>query len=73
MSFETRGEAVIGAHELSELKLVYAVLHSQLARRPELMDTHFLTELQSFLQRAAAADGVDATHHAAWDAWLSGS
>ena len=34
MSFEERGEAVIGAHSLEELKLVYCVLHRHLASIP---------------------------------------
>ena len=70
MSFEQRGEAVIGAHSLDELKLVYRVLHRYLAKHTELMDTHFLIELQSFLHERASAEGVDTAHHSAWDAWL---
>lgn len=70
MSFEYRGEAVVAAHAIDELKLVYRVLHAHLAEHPELMDTHFLTELQRFLHETAARDGVDGTDHAAWDAWL---
>ena len=70
MSFEERGEAVIGAHSLDELKLVYRVLHRYLANHTELMDTHFLIELQNFLHARASADGVDTANHSAWDAWL---
>lgn len=70
MSFEHRGETVIGAHELEELKLVYRVLHRHLAEHTELMDSHFLIELQNFLQAKASADGVDTADHGAWDAWL---
>ena len=70
MSFEERGEAVIGAHSLEELKLVYRVLHRYLAKHTELMDTHFLIELQNFLHARASADGVDTANHSAWDAWL---
>jgi len=70
MSFEQRGETVIGAHDLEELKLVYRVLHRHLAKHTELMDTHFLIELQNFLHARAQADGVDTAHHSAWDAWL---
>ena len=58
MSFEQRGEAVIGAHDLKELKLVYRVLHRHLAKHTELMDTYFLIELQNFLHaQASAAEG----------------
>ena len=70
MSFEERGEAVIGAHSLEELKLVYRVLHRHLAAHTELMDTHFLIELQNFLHARAQADGVDTANHSAWDTWL---
>ena len=70
MSFETRGEAVIGAHSLDELKLIYRVLHDQLTDRPELMDTHFLLELQNFLHAQCRADGIDTTNHSQWDRWL---
>lgn len=70
MSFEERGETVIGAHAVDELKLVYRVLHQHLTEHVELMDTHFLLELQRFLQRRAVADGVDPADHGAWDRWL---
>ena len=70
MSFEERGETVIGAHSLEELKLVYRVLHRHLAEHTELMDTHFLIELQNFLHAQASAEGVDTANHSAWDAWL---
>jgi hypothetical protein len=70
MSFEERGETVIGAHSLEELKLVYRVLHRHLTEHTELMDTHFLIELQNFLHAQASADGVDTANHSAWDAWL---
>jgi len=70
MSFEQRGETVIGSHALEELKLVYRVLHRHLAEHTELMDTHFLIELQNFLHTRASADGVDTANHGEWDAWL---
>lgn len=70
MSFESRGEAVVAAHDENELKLIYCVLHRHLAEHPDLMDTHFLTELQGFLQRQAQAAGVDVAHHGDWDRWL---
>ena len=59
------------AHSLDDLKLIYRVLHRHLGQHPELMDTHFLSELQSFLQRRAQSEGVDGTDHGAWDAWLA--
>ncbi len=70
MSFEQRGETVIGAHSLEELKLVYRVLHRHLSQHVALMDTHFLIELQNFLHAQATAEGVDTSNHTAWDAWL---
>ena len=70
MSFEQRGEAVVAALALADLKLVYRVLHRHLGQHPELMDTHFLIELQSHLHRQATADGVDVAVHGDWDAWL---
>lgn len=71
MTFESKGEAVIAAHSEDELRLVYRALHKQLARFPDLLDTHFLIELQNFLQRRASEDGVDMTVHADWEAWLA--
>ncbi|MBI1826166.1 MAG: hypothetical protein HY287_17880 [Planctomycetes bacterium] len=70
MGFETRGEAVIGAHSLEELKLVYRILHRHLGEHVELMDTHFLIELQNYLHRMAGEQGVDSSNHGAWDQWL---
>ncbi|MGL4465543.1 MAG: hypothetical protein ACRDD1_21260 [Planctomycetia bacterium] len=70
MGFERRGEAVAAALEMSELKLVYRALHEQLTRRPELLDTHFLIELQEFLHKQATIEGIDVADHAAWDTWL---
>lgn len=70
MSFQIRGEAVVAALELRDLKLVYRVLHAQLAGHPDLLDTHFLIELQKFLHARARKDGVDVSDHGAWDRWL---
>lgn len=56
--------------EISELKVVYRSLHAHLMDHLELMDTDFLTNLQSWLQHVAAQQGVDVSNHAAWDAWL---
>lgn len=70
MSFVLRGEAVAASHTVEELKLVYRVLHAHLTEHLELMDTHFLLELQRFLQDRAIDDGVDPSDHSAWDVWL---
>jgi hypothetical protein len=60
-------------YSLSEQKLIYRVLHSQLIDRPELIDSAFLHDLQSTLQRQAQAEGVDVADHGAWDEWLGNS
>lgn len=70
MSFEDRADAVVAALDGEELKLIYRVLHQHLAEHPELMDTDFLIELQSHLQRRAKAEGVDVSDHGAWDRWI---
>ena len=70
MSFEPRPDAVIAALDAAELKLIYRILHQHLGDHPELLDTHFLIELQNYLQRQAKADGVDIADHGAWDRWL---
>ena len=70
MSFQERGEAVVAAHDLAELKLIYRVLHSQLRDVPELMETNFVLELQTFLQNKAGEDGVDVGIHGDWEKWL---
>lgn len=70
MSFELRGESVTAAHDLDELKLVFRILHRHLGQHPELMDSHFLIELQRFLHKQAQNDGVDIADHGAWDRWL---
>jgi len=56
--------------ELSELKIVYITLHAHLLEHEELMDTDFITDLQSWLQHVAGQQGIDVGNHAAWDRWL---
>jgi hypothetical protein len=63
-------ENFVEHYALDEWKLVYRVLHSRLKDHLELLDSHFFADLQTHLQRCAAADGVDVTDHGAWDAWL---
>ena len=70
MSFEERADAVVAALDAEELKLVYRVLHQHLGDHPELMDTDFLIELQTYLQRQAKTAGVDISDHSAWDRWI---
>ena len=57
-------------HKLDELKMVYRVLHRHLSEHTELLDNTFFADLQTYLHRAAQADGVDIGDHGAWDAWL---
>jgi hypothetical protein len=57
-------------YPLAEQKLVYRVLHRHLIEAPELMDSQFLHDLQTQLQKQALAEGVDVADHGAWDAWL---
>jgi len=55
-----------------ELKLIYRILHENLAGNPELMDSDLLNDLQTLLQKKARQDGVDVSLHSQWAAWLSG-
>ena len=55
---------------MSDLKLVYRVLHAHLMDHVELMDSALFHQLQERLQKEARAAGVDLADHAAWDAWL---
>ncbi len=56
--------------DVSDLKLIYRVLHAHLMEHLELMDSDFFTDLQTWLQSVAGSQGVDVRDHAAWDAWL---
>ena len=55
---------------LADWKLVYRILHGQLTRQPDLLDSNFFEALQQFLQVKARQEGVDGTDHGAWDEWL---
>jgi hypothetical protein len=55
---------------LEELKLVYRILHRNLARNTDLLDSRFFEDLQRYLHQQAGAQGVDVADHGAWDAWL---
>lgn len=65
-----RNNAGMDKYPLSELKLIYRVLHGQLGGHPDLLDAQFFEDLQRHLQKAAQAEGVDVSHHGSWDAWL---
>ncbi|MBA2690322.1 MAG: hypothetical protein H0U63_05940 [Burkholderiales bacterium] len=60
------------AYSLDELKLIYSVLHAQLAGNAALMDTELLHDLQTYLQAEAQRAGVDVTRHGQWATWLTG-
>ena len=57
-------------YPIAELKLIYRVLHRQLAQHTDLLDSHYFHDLQRHLQKQAMRDGVDIADHGAWDAWL---
>jgi len=65
-----RGMNALNAFDMSDLKRIYRVLHAQLTRDLELLDSEFLSQLQTHLQHAATTDGVDVGMHADWDRWL---
>jgi len=58
-------------YPLSELKLIYSLLHAQVLEQPALMDSELLQDLQSLLQAQATQDNVDVSSHAEWAAWLN--
>lgn len=57
-------------YPLTELKLIYNLLHANVQSHFELMDSELLSDLQKHLQTSATLEGVDVTHHAQWKAWL---
>ncbi len=62
--------ASLDGFAVSDLKLVYRVLHAHLLEHDELMDSELFSQLQALLQKSARADGVDLADHAQWAAWL---
>jgi len=61
----------ITEYPVSELKLIYQILHSQIQENFALMDSNLLHDLQTTLQSLASKDGVDVTLHSDWSAWLN--
>ena len=61
----------LDSYPISELKLIYSILHSQVLEKPDLMDSDLLQDLQTFLQSQAKTDSVDVSDHGQWDDWLS--
>jgi len=62
----------INDYPVSELKLIYQILHSQIQENFDLMDSSLLQDLQSVLQSLATKDGIDVSLHSDWSSWLSG-
>lgn len=58
-------------YALSDLKLIYQILHQKLPEEPGLMDSDLLADLQRYLQQQASNDGVDVSLHADWASWLA--
>lgn len=58
-------------YPLTELKLIYSLLHSQIIEQPALMDSDLLHDLQQYLQSHATKDNVDVTAHTEWSVWLN--
>ena len=61
----------LSEYSLTELKLIYSLLHSQVIEQPALMDSDLLHDLQSFLQSQATQENVDVSTHSEWAAWLN--
>lgn len=58
-------------YPITELKLIYSLLHSQVLDKPALMDSQLLQDLQQYLQQQASQDNVDVSTHADWASWLN--
>ncbi len=61
----------IKEYPVSELKLIYQVLHSQIQENFDLMDSSLFHDLQKILQSLASNDGVDISLHNDWSTWLN--
>lgn len=57
-------------YPITELKLIYNLLHTQLPIHTELMDSELLQDLQHQLLLQASSEGVDVSLHADWASWL---
>jgi len=58
-------------YALSDLKLIYQMLHDRLPTDPMLMDSDLLQDLQTYLQQQASQSGIDVSLHAQWSSWLN--
>ena len=59
-------------YQLSELKLIYNILHENIQTHFNLMDSELLSDLQTYLQQQAQKEGIDVTLHQQWKDWLDG-
>lgn len=62
---------IIKDYPVSELKLIYQILHGQIQENFELMDSSLLHDLQTVLQTLASNDGIDVSLHSDWSSWLN--
>ena len=60
-------------YQLDDLKTVYGTLSRSIAERPELLDSDFLQDLQTYLQKVASEKGYDVSLHADWENFLKGA
>lgn len=60
----------IADYPLTELKLIYHLLHLQFPHHAELIGSQFIHELQVHLQAQARGEGVDVDNHGQWSQWL---
>lgn len=61
----------LSEYAISDLKLVYQMLHERLPHDPMLMDSELLQDLQTYLQQQARNEGIDVSMHAQWAGWLN--
>lgn len=61
----------LSEYALTDLKLVYQLLHESLPTHPGLMDSELLQDLQTYLQKMATQEGIDVSLHAQWSSWLN--
>lgn len=76
MLIREKGDQTVELHvSLNQMKTLYVALFRRLhdlstVEFDELDEDDMLTTLQLYLQRRAAAAGVDCTNHAAWETFL---
>lgn len=58
------------AYSISELKLIYHLLHTQIPQHTQLISSDLLQDLRDYLLQQAKNEGVDVAIHKEWDSWL---